>query len=411
MTIDASAVARVVGIETQFKDLRAGGVLFLPQRIAVIAQGRSSATYALTKFQITSAPQAGARYGYGSPIHLIARELLPENGDGVGTIPVTIYPLEDGYDAVAAAGTITPSGTQTKKAAYRVRIGGILSEAFVIDVSATVAARCAAITAAINAVLHMPMVATDNTTSVGLVAKWAGESSNAIVVEVLGEALGTTFAIIQPTGGLVNPSVDDALDLVGNVWESMFLNALNSDDEEALDALQTFGEGRWGELVRKPFIAFVGNTDEDEADATAVTSTRSDDKVNCQLVGPGSVNMPFVVAARQLARIAKLANNNPPHDYGSQRATGLIPGDDSVQWDYTTRDTAVKAGCSTIEVKDGVVNISDVVTMYRPIGEPNPRIATSSTSSSCSRSSSISTCSSRTMSGTARRSSPTISRP
>jgi hypothetical protein len=43
-----------------------------------------------------------------------------------------------------------------------------------------------------------------------------------------------------------------------------------------------------------------------------------------------------------------------------------------VQWDYATRDAAVKAGCSTIQIKNGVVNISDVVTMYHPDGEIPP---------------------------------------
>jgi len=374
MTIDASAVARVVGIDTVFKDLRAGGVLFLPQRLAIFAQGASASAYSTDKFQITSQSQAGSKYGYGSPIHLIARELFPDNGDGVGTIPVTVYPLEDDYDggAVAASGSITPAGSQTKAAEYRVRVAGYLSESFVIPVGATVAAICTLMTSAINAVLHMPVIATDSTTTVDLAAKWAGVSSNDIEVEVIGDALGTTFALVQPAGGLVNPTVDDALALVGNVWESMALNALNSDDETALDAFQVWGDGRWGELVRKPLVVFRGNTDAAVATAIAVTDTRRDDKINCQLVAPGSPNLPFVVAARQLSRIARLANNNPPHDYGSQRATGLIPGDDNEQWNFLVRDQAVKAGCSTVEIKDGVLSISDVVTSYRPEGEPVP---------------------------------------
>jgi phage tail sheath gpL-like len=107
MGVDVSAVARVLGITTQFKDLRGGSVVFLPQRIALIGQGATASTYSLTKFQITSAAQAGARYGYGSPIHLAARELFPSNGDGVGTIPVTVYPLDDDGSGVAATGDIT----------------------------------------------------------------------------------------------------------------------------------------------------------------------------------------------------------------------------------------------------------------------------------------------------------------
>lgn len=470
MTVDISAVARVLGIETKFEDLRAGEVLFLPQRVAVLAQGASDAVYSLEKFQATSAAQAGARFGYGSPAHLIARQLFPSNGDGVGTIPVTFYPLVDAGAGVAAVGEILPSGSQTKAAAYRVKVNNILSEPFVVPVGASVTTICQLIGLAIVAVLEMPVkvtytygvVTATPGTNVGngtvtllsvtgnplpgnyflelitvvanggvfrltgptgtvisssvtmtpaplgttvinvggiqftitdgavdfalgddftitvpaidvqLTAKWEGVSGNAIFIEVEGEDLGVTFAVTQPTGGLVNPDLSAALALVGSVWETLVLNALNIEDTTALDDISTVGEGRWGELVRKPFIAFTGNTKTTVADATAISAARRTDRVNAQLVAPGSVDLPFVVAARQLARIARVANNNPPRDYGSQRATGLVPGADAVQWDYPTRDQAVKAGSSTIEVKDGVVSISDVVTFYRPEGDETP---------------------------------------
>ena len=373
MGIDASAVARVVGIDTQFKDLRAGGVLFLPQRIAVIAQGATASTYSTDKKQITSAAEAGSTYGYGSPIHLIMRQLFPQNGDGVGTIPVTVYPLVDDGSGVAAAGSITPVGSQTKQSSYRVRINNILSEAFVLDVGDGVAQAVAKLTTAINAVLEQPVTAVDNASaSCDLTAKWKGVSGNDIHVEVLGEDNGITFTISQPAGGLVNPSISDALSKVGDVWETMILNGLDIADTTALDALKTFGEGRWGQLTRKPMVAFTGVTAAAVAAATTVSAARTDDRVNAQLVSPGSNDLPFVVAARQLARIAKVANNNPPRDYGSQRATGLVPGDDGDQWDYAERDQAVKAGSSTVVVKDGVVNIGDVVTFYAPAGDPTP---------------------------------------
>ncbi len=374
MGIDASAVARVVGITTTFKDLR-GGVLFLPQRIAVFAQGASASTYALDKFQATSHVAVGQKLGWGSPAHLIARELHPANGDGVGTIPVTYYPLEDGYDAVAATGTITPAGSQTKAAQYRAKIGGVASKWFVIPVGSSVAAVCDLLVAAINAVLEMPVIATDGTTVVNLTAKWAGLSGNGMEIEIEGEALGTTFATVNTANGLVNPDADQleaALAQVGGVWESMALNALNYNDTDALDVFQEWGEGRWLPTVRKPCVVFRGFNGTSVATAIATTSTRTDDRVNCQLVAEGSPNLPFVIAARQLARIAKVANDNPPRDYGSQRADGLTPGDDSEQWTWEDRDQAVKGGSSTSEVKDGVVNVSDVVTSWAPEGESDP---------------------------------------
>lgn len=371
--VDASAIARVVGIKTTFKDLRGGNIVFLPQRIAVVGQGATASTYATTKRQVSSAFEVGTLYGFGSPVHLAARQLLPVNGDGVGTIPVTIYPMADDGSGVAASGDITPSGSQTVAASYRVRANNIDSEAFVISVGDTVATIVTAMTAAINAELNMPVIASDDTTEVGLTSKWEGVSANEITIEIVGSTTaGTSFAITQPAGGLVNPDVDDALNQVGNVWESLVLNCLEITDATSLGKYATFGEGRWGALVRKPLMVFTGNNVASVTTAAAITDARKTDRTNVQLVEPGSNDLPLVLAARQLARVAVIANNNPPRDYGSQQATGLVPGTDAEQWTYTQRDTAVKAGSSTIEVKDGVVNLSDTVTMFHPDGDPTP---------------------------------------
>ena len=370
--IDASAVARVLGIQTIFKNLR-GGILFLPQRIAVVGQGNSASVYATTKRQVTSAIEAAGIYGFGSPIHNAVRQLFPVNGDGVGTIPVTIYPLDDDASGVASDGDITPTVVPTEAASYLVRVNNIDSEEFVIELTDTVASVVTKMTDAINAVLEMPIIATDGTTLMTTLSKWEGTSANDIVIEVIGSTIvGNSFAITQHTGGLVNPDVDDALNQVGNVWESMFLNCMDVADTATLGKFSTFGEGRWGALVRKPMVAFVGNTATTVTLATAVSDARKTDRTNAQLVAPGSNDLPFVTAARQLARIAKLANNNPPHDYGSQDADGLIPGTDGEQWTYADRDEAVKKGSSTTEVKDGVINVSDVITFYHPTGDPTP---------------------------------------
>jgi len=370
--VDVSAVARVVGIKTEFKDLRGGGVLFLPQRIAVIGQGNTLSVYDTTKAQVTSALAAAELYGYGSPIHLACKQLFPVNGDGVGTIPVTIYPLEDDASGVASAGDITPSGAQTEAASYLVRINNIDSEEFVIDAGATVAEVAILIATAVNAILDQPMTAVSTALLVDLTSKWKGTSANDLVIEVIGPTTGMAFAITQPVGGLVNPDVDLSLAQVGNIWETFLLNCMDVADTATLGKYDTFGEGRWGALVRKPCIVFSGNTSTTVAAAIVESDARKTDRTNAQLVAPGSNDLPFVVAARQLARIAVVANNNPPHDYGSQDASGLTPGADGDQWTYADRDQAVKAGSSTIEVKDGVINCSDTVTFYHPNGDPIP---------------------------------------
>lgn len=373
--VDASAVARVLGIATTFKNLRGGNIVNLPQRVILIGQGSTASTYALTKLQVSSALQVGQTYGFGSPLHLAALQLLPSNGDGLGTIPLTIYPLVDDVSGVVSDGDITPAGTPTVEANYQVKVNNILSEAFTISVGDVVTDIIAAMVVAVNAVVEMPIIAVTETLPdrLAFTSKWDGASANDIFIEIVGSTTaGNTFAITQAANGATNPDVDDALNQIGDVWETMVLNCMEIADTISLGKYTAFGEGRWGALVRKPLIVFTGNTIAAVASAIAVSDARPTDRINSQLVAPGSNDLPFVVAARQLARIAVVANNNPASDYGSRDASGLTPGLDSVQWLYTDRDIAVKGGSSTIEVKDSVINISDVVTFYHPSGDPTP---------------------------------------
>ena len=235
--VDQSAVARVVGIKTEYKDLRGGSILFLPQRVALIGQGSSAAVYDTTKRQVTGANEVASVYGFGSPLHLAAKQLYPVNGDGVGTIPVTIYPLNDAGSGVPSSGDITPVVAATEASSYRVLVNKIPSEAFVVSVGDTVADVVTAAATAINANLDMPVIASDDATEVGIESKWAGTSANDIFIEIVGPTdTGITFAVSQPSGGLVNPDVQDSLDQVGNVWESMFLNCMEVGDTDTLDA-------------------------------------------------------------------------------------------------------------------------------------------------------------------------------
>lgn len=371
--VSLGAVARVVGIKTNFINTNVGGLINLPQRIAVFAQGASAAVYATTKRQVTSAAEAGSLYGFGSPIHLALEQLLPANGDGVGSVPVTVYPLLDHASGVAAVGDISATGTATKAGAFTVYVNGVASSQFVVAVGDTATAIDPKVIAAVNGVLGMPMIATAGTGDTVMTAKWKGASGNALSIVVSGPTdTGVTFAVTQPVGGLVNPTVDTALAQVGNVWESLVLNCLDIGDATALDTFEAFGEGRWGALVRKPLVVFTGHVLTSPTAILAITDLRTTDRINSLLANPGSVTLPFVSAAGELARIAVVANNQPANDFGRQVAKYIAPGADSVQWNYAQRDQLVKGGASTIEVRDGEVTISDTVTMYRPEGDATP---------------------------------------
>jgi len=370
--VPAGAVARVLGIKTGFVDLREGNILFLPQRIAVIAQGNSAAVYTTDKQQVLSRKQAGDLYGYGSPIERIVNQLLPANGDGVGTIPVTIYPLEDSLTGVPAAGSIDAAGVQAGTESYVVKVNEIPTASFSIPDLSTADVALGIIKTAIDAVVEMPILTgVVAAGSLPVTAKWDGETGNGIVIEIEGEASGIVYTITQPAGGANNPDVQDALDLIGDVWETMVVSGLNYDDSDTLDKYDTFNEGRWLPLGRQPLVVFTGFLG-DEATGVAVTDARKNDRTNVFASAPGSNNLPFVVAARNVARAAVIANQNPPHDYAGRRLTGIVPGPDSDQWDYLTRNDAVSKGLSTVKLVDGVLEMDDTVSMYHPTGEEIP---------------------------------------
>lgn len=374
-----SRVARGVAIKTTYKNLGGSAARGRPVKIGVIGQGGSSTTYASTKRQVFSASEVGTIYGFDSPLYQAALSLLPPNGDGVGDIPVYVYPLQQpAVGGVQAAGTITPSGTPTSTEIHEVYISNIKALDVVIESGDVVADITAKITAAINGVLGMPGTAVDGTTVVNFTVGWEGTSGNDVVIRVVPpDGANVTLTPVQPTGGAgtidVDPAADnEGLPLIGEEWVSHILNCLQYTDSTNLNKYSTWGDGRWQPEVYKPAVVFTGTAEATLATVTAVTDARKTDKTNAILTNPGSGDLPLVIAADQLRRIAKLANEIPPHDYGSQDCPRLRAGDDSVQWTSAQRQAAVIAGTSTIEVKDGVVNCSDIVTCYHPTGEEPP---------------------------------------
>jgi len=215
-------------------------------------------------------------------------------------------------------------------------------------------------------------------------SKWKGASANRITIQILdssGEILtsgsadtnGVIFTITAMTSGAGDPSVSSQLTAIGDTWETMVLNCLDPDNTTALDAYAAWGETRWGTETHKPALVFTGWTgygDPTVAAATTIPDARKTDRTNAQLVAAGSPDMPFMVAARELAKIARVANDNPATGYGGQNVKGITPGLDSEQWLNTSRQLALNGGSSTIEVIDNIVQIGDVCTFYHPTGEP-----------------------------------------
>ena len=374
MPIDSSVVARVLGIETNFVNLAGSSIFLLPQQVALIGQGATASSYATTPTRYTTAAAVGLAYGFGSPVHLAALKLLPVSGGGLGNVPLTVYPLVDDGASVASAGDITPAGTHVGTAEYRVVMNGIRSAPFVIVDGEGFATLKTRITAAINGNVNMPMIAADGAGDESVVtSKWEGLSANDIILSVEGPTdQGITFAFTQPASGAADPDIDLQLANITTKWETLVVSCFPVGTEVELDKFETWGEPRWGGLVRKPAHVLTGSSETTLATLTAIGATRKADRTNVLVWVPGAVELPLQIAAAGAAKIAAQANANPPVDYAGQSidlTASLVAADPLT---FAERDVAVQAGLSTSLQADSAVFLEDTVTFYHPDGEIPP---------------------------------------
>src|SRR5690606_279432 len=115
-------------------------------------------------------------------------------------------------------------------------------------------------------------------TTVTFTAGWKGLTGNDLDIRVDGPSGGVEWSYGQPTGGLVDPDPQGALDQIGNSWETMLLNGLHISNSTALDAYRDWGEGRWLDTVKKPAVVFTGAQVTTVAQAIAVPDARKTDR-------------------------------------------------------------------------------------------------------------------------------------
>ena len=370
MSVSASAISRVTGVAVQYKNFNAGAAQMLSQRLAVFGTGNHDTEYSTEKYECQgSAAEIGERYGYGSPLHLAARQLFPVMGSGA-SFPVTFYPQAEAEDAIQAAGAIGCTGAATESGSGTVSIGGVDAD-FAITSGENAAAVLAKIKDAIDGVLYMPVTAGSVADgSLPLTSKAAGTVGNLIKINVDCDVDGLVFTTTAMANGAIDPDISDSLNEIGDVWETAILSCYKYDVTTLLDKYLTFGKDRWSDLNKKPLIVFHGCTD-DYATRTAITDARPTDYINALVVSVGSTELPYVIAAKAMVNdILTTADSNPAQGYKGL-LEGLKAGSDGEQETYSVRNQSVKKGSST-NIKNGsVAELNDIVTMYHPTAEGN----------------------------------------
>jgi phage tail sheath gpL-like len=362
----------------------------LPQRIAIFAEANEAnqGTLDVSAKEITSAQQAGQLYGYGSPIYTIMRILRPASGDGVGGIPTIVYAQAKASGAsakvirITPAGIATGNGTHTLYIAGRTNVDGVFYDLNIVT-GDTIDDIAAKIEDAVNAVIGSPMSATSTDYYATLTSKWKGLTAQEITVTIDtgDDDLGLSYTIATTATGAGTPSIQAALDLFGNDWNTIVINSYGTHSG-TLDLLEQFNgipdpetpTGRFAGIVMKPFIALTGSVVDDP---TSITDARLNEVTIAICPAPGSAGFMMEAAANMAFLFARQAQDNPHLDVADKYYPDM-PTPDNVtavgsMADYENRDSFVKKGCSTVDFKGGKYQVQDFVTTYHPTGELPPQ--------------------------------------
>lgn len=366
----------------------------LPMRIAVLgaANHANQASLGLdpSPAVITSANEAAQLYGYGSPLHQMARILRPLFGSGIGGIPTVFYPQLEASGATATTIDITVAGTPTKNVSHRIVVNGrdnVDGEYYEVNIISTDTAATirAKIIDAIGKVTGAPVTAADGTTKVVLTTKWYGATSANLNVSIdtRGDAAGLTYTVSGKVSGTGTESIAASLLKFGNDWNTIVLNPYGTATFDALEAFNgtpsaTDPTGRYTGIVFKPFISLWGSTESDKDTIAAITNAaaRLNQVTHVLCPAPLSKGFPWEAAANMARLVARTAQDSPHIDVNGQSYPDMpVPSDGVIgdMADYENRDYLVKQGASTVDLVNGVYQVQDTVTTYHPAGELPPQ--------------------------------------
>lgn len=368
---------------------------YLPQRIAILGEANTANQATIQEdvpFEFISADEVGEEFGYGSPLHIMARILRPVSGNILGGIPTVIYPQKSDVAATATVikiGLTISGGSVTKDATHELIINGrnnIDGKRYSYQVikGQTVAQVEQTIIDTINNVLSSPVTAADNAGDIDCTTKWKGATSAELDIQfnTNGDDAGITYSIISKTNGTGQVSITNSLANFGENWNTLVINPY----ADQLDVLENFNgvpdpnnpTGRYSADIFKPFIAFFGTTLSDKDDVVAITNAaaRKSQVTNVLAPAPNSKGFSFEAAANMCATYARIAQNSPHIDNSGKYYPDMpVPEDELIGdfADYNARDFMVKKGASTVNITNGKYTIQDMVTTYAPDGVAVPK--------------------------------------
>ncbi|MEN9914208.1 MAG: Flavobacterium phage, partial [Bacteroidota bacterium] len=339
---------------------------YLPQRIAILGEANTSNQSGLTvnPIEVTSAAEAGALFGYGSPIHSVMRILRPLSGDGVGGIPTIVYPQISDVGASATTRTWTVTGTATANTTHKVIVNGrdgLDYKGYDVNIATgnTPTVIAGKIKDAINSVTNAPCTATSALGVVTITSKWKGATSAELYIAFdLGTiSAGLSYSQTATVNGAGVVSLAPTLALFGDEWNTLVINTYGTAQFDTLEAFNGVPNdvaptGRYAGLIYKPFTAIWGSVLSDKTALATITdnASRISQVTNALAPAPNSKGFTWEAAANG-AYLAAIVYNNTPHiDISNFAYPDMpVPSDGNIgdMRDYVNRDFLVKKGCST----------------------------------------------------------------
>lgn len=362
----------------------------LPQLVAVLGEANTAnqATLNTDPYEFTTAKEVGELYGFGSPLHQMARILRPNSGNGIGGIPTIIIPQLTDVSATATVNSWTVTGTATANTTHSLVIAGRrnvdfseYSYSIAKDDTPTIIA--AKIADAVNGVLGAPVIATSNLGVVSLTTKWKGTTSSELNTRIsLGsQTAGLSYAQTAVTAGAGDVSIAAALQTFGDKWYTAVINPYGENEFDTLEAFNGVPDeinptGRYEGQTFKPFMAYFGSTLDDKDAIAAITDApaRVEQVTNVLCPAPNSEGFSWEAAANVVRVFSRIMQDTPHLDINNKAYPDMPTPDNEIIGDmaiYNNRDFLVKKGASTVILDKSSYKVQDLVTTYHPEGE-NP---------------------------------------
>ncbi|WP_447868811.1 phage tail sheath subtilisin-like domain-containing protein [Rahnella aceris] len=316
----------------------------------------------------SSASNTAGIYGAGSMLHNQITAYLANDISG----EIYLLPLVDGSSMAAATGTITLTTAPSETGVISLYVAGLRVQITVLSTD-TVTTMAAALAAAINAKIELPVTAASAAGVITLTAKNKGAHGNSIDLrlnyqgsaggEFTPTGLGITLTAF--TGGAGSPDMTAALANLGDrTFDFIVTPYTDTTSLDALKSLLSDSAGRWSyasQLYGHVFGAASGTYGQ----LTTIGEARNDQ--HATLLGIYDSPTPaYVWAAAVTGAVSGSLRNDPGRPLQTLTISGVLAPPLASRFELTERNNLLYSGISTFTVADdSTVQVENLITTYQ----------------------------------------------